>query len=261
MGYTPAPPGSRLFLDFTRDQFCGKVLDRSGMCGEPAVLEGKDGKLPSWNTRGLSFDGIDDWLVVKNNDNINLTGATPQKPIIWWFDFQLYGNNDHQWFVRKPGDDSVVSQYGLYYNGVRKNIVLRLNSATTDYSTPDYIFANGEICFFAITWDGLEIRSYKNGRYLSKKNFSTTLTPTDSNLVIGNRDVGGPTSVGNAFIGEMYQCGITVGCTINELFEWHRKHGKTGGNTLSSAVTSQGSNAQSGDISTPADSTISGLKK
>ena len=38
MGYTPAPPGSRLYLDFTRDQFCQKSLDRSGMCGEPAVL-------------------------------------------------------------------------------------------------------------------------------------------------------------------------------------------------------------------------------
>ena len=246
MFYTPAPPGSRLFLDFTRDQFCGKVLDRSGMCGEPAVLEGKNGKFPLWNTRGLSFDGVDDWLVVKNNDNINLTGATPQKPIIWWFDFQLEGNNDHQWFFRKPGTDSVVSQYGLYYNGVRKNIVLRLNSATTSYSTPEYVFADRETCFFAIIWDGLEIKSYKNREYLSKKNFSTTLAPAASNLVIGNRDVGGPASVGNAFIGEMYQCGITVGCTIDELFEWHRKHDKTGGNTLSSAVTSQGSNAQSG---------------
>ena len=55
MFYTPAPPGSRLFLDFTRDQFCGKVLDRSGLCGEPAILQGN----PIWRPDGLesTFSG------------------------------------------------------------------------------------------------------------------------------------------------------------------------------------------------------------
>ena len=54
MGYTPAPPGSRLFLDFTRDQFCEKSLDRSGMCGEPAILQGNQyGRLKGYSQRGV----------------------------------------------------------------------------------------------------------------------------------------------------------------------------------------------------------------
>ena len=48
--------------------------------------------------------------------------------------------------------------------------------------------------------------------------------------MIGNRDIGGPASVGNAFIGEMYQCGITVGASVSELHEWYRKY-KTGNHT------------------------------
>ena len=217
MFYTPAPPGSRLFLDFTRDQFCGKVLDRSGMCGEPAVLGGIP---PIWMPDGLRFSG--GYAKVENNNNIDILGASPQKPVCWWFDMQLVNPQTHGWFFRKSFEpNSISSQYGFYMS-TSSYIQVRINSSSLTLSISSNVYSKKERFFLAVFWDGEKIYGYLNGKLLAQNTLVTTI-PSGGYLCIGSRD---PDS-SSFFDGNIFQCGITVGASVSELHEWYRKY-KTG---------------------------------
>lgn len=182
MFYTPAPPGSRLFLDFTRDQFCGKVLDRSGMCGEPAVLGGVP---PIWKPIGLSFAAGN--CVIKNNSNIDIVSASPQKPVIWWFDMQLKNPTTYGWFFRKAFEpNSITSQYGAYM-ATDQYIQVRVNSASASIDIVSPIFRRKERFFLAVFWDGEKIYGYINGKLLVQNTLVATI-PSGGDLTIGMRD-------------------------------------------------------------------------
>lgn len=221
MFYTPAPPGSRLFLDFTRDQFCGKVLDRSGMCGEPAVISGST----AWIPDGLRFSG--GYAKVENNNNIDILGASPQKPVCWWLDAQLLEPKSIGWIFRKVFSlNSLDNQIGMYFSG-DEYLQVRINSATKIFDIVSPIFKRKERFIVAIFWDGVKCQGWINGEKKAEEAYSGTMLNGDY-LCIGARDPGSS----SYFDGNIFQCGITVGCTINELFEWHRKHGKAGGSTF-----------------------------
>lgn len=217
MYYTPAPPGSRLFLDFTRDQFCGKVLDRSGMCGEPAVISGTT----AWIPDGLRFSG--GYAKVENNNNIDILGASPQKPVCWWFDMQLVNPQTSGWFFRKAFEsNSIPSQYGAYMS-TNQYIQVRVNSSSSSIDIVSPVFRRKERFFLAVFWDGEKIYGYLNGKLLAQNTLVTTI-PSGGYLCIGSRD---PDS-SSYFDGNIFQCGITVGASIAELHEWYRKWRKTG---------------------------------
>ena len=212
MFYTPAPPGSRLFLDFTRDQFCGKSLDRSGMCGEPAVISGTS----NWILGGLRFSG--GYAKVENNNNIDILGASPQKPVIWWFDMQLKNPTTYGWFFRKafePG--SASSQYGAYMS-TDQYIQVRVNASSASIDIVSPVFRRKERFFLAVFWDGEKIYGYLNGKLLAQNTLVTTI-PSGDYLCVGARD---PDS-SSYFDGNIFQCGITVGASVSELHEWYRK--------------------------------------
>ncbi len=212
MGYTPAPPGSRLFLDFTRDQFCGKVLDRSGMCGEPAVISGTS----NWIPDGLRFSG--GYAKVENNNNIDILGASPQKPVCWWFDMQLVNPQSAGWFFRKAFEpNSISSQYGFYMSS-SSYIQVRINSASTTFNIISDVYSRKERFFLAVFWDGGKIYGYINGKLLAQDTLVTTI-PSGDYLCVGARD---PNS-SSFFDGNIFQCGITVGASVSELHEWYRK--------------------------------------
>mgnify|MGYP000895705648 CR=1 FL=1 len=216
MFYTPAPPGSRLFLDFTRDQFCGKVLDRSGMCGEPAVLQGN----PIWTPKGLQSTFSGGNVVVKNNPRIDIVSASPQKNVIWW-GLQNGTNNTPVWMMRKIHSGTVVSQYGF-------------NVGYTDFKFVMYIYKQGSwenISFsvvdytkdflWCVSWDGSIFTAYIDMEEIGSHAYGGKLTSSGGDLVIGGRGADG---FGQ---GNVAMCGITVGASIAELHEWHRKY-KTG---------------------------------
>lgn len=182
MFYTPAPPGSRLFLDFTRDQFCGKVLDRSGMCGEPAVLGGVP---PIWKPDGLQFAASN--CVIKNNSNIDIVSASPQKPVIWWFDMQLKNPTTYGWFFRKAFEpNSIPSQYGAYM-ATDQYIQVRVNASSASINIISPVFRRKEQFLLAIYWDGEKIKGYINEKLLAQNTLVTTI-PSGGDLTIGMRD-------------------------------------------------------------------------
>ena len=218
MGYTHAPPGSRLFLDFTRDQFCGKVLDRSGMCGEPAVLGGVP---PIWKPDGLQFASSN--CVLKNNSNIDIVSASQLRPVIWWFDMQLIEPRVNGWFFRKAFEpNSIASQYG-FYMADSSYIQVSVNGASANLDITSNVYSKKERFFLSVFWDGEKIYGYINGKLLAQNTLVTTI-PSGGYLCVGSRD---PDS-SSYFDGNIFQCGITVGASIAELHEWYRKWHKTG---------------------------------
>lgn len=227
MGYTPAPPGSRLFLDFTRDQFCGKSLDRSGMCGEPAVISGST----AWIPDGLRFSG--GYAKVENNDNIDILSASPQKPVIWWLDAQLLEPRMVGWILRKAfSPNSIDNQIGMYLAG-DSYLQVRLNSGMKIFDVISTVFTRKERFIIAIFWDGVKCQGWINGEKKAEEAYSGTVLNGDY-LCIGSRDPGSTSH----FDGNIFQCGITVGAQIYELHEWHRKY-KTGNLQNTSVVAMQ----------------------
>ena len=213
MGYTPAPPGSRLFLDFTRDQFCGKVLDRSGLCGESAVLQGE----PIWTPKGLlsTFNGGN--VVVKNNPRIDIVSASPQKNVIWW-GLQNGTNNTPVWMMRKIHSSTIVSQYGFMVSTasedfkfgmyIHKGTSEKISFSTVDY-TKDFLWC--------VSWDGSVFTVYINMEEVGSYAYDGNLTSTGGDFVIGGRGADGRGQ------GNVAMCGITVGASVSELHEWYRK--------------------------------------
>ena len=221
MSYTPAPPGSRLFLDFTRDQFCGKVLDRSGMCGEPAILQGN----PIWTPKGLQSTISGGNCVLKNNPNIDIVSASPQKNVIWW-GLQNGTNNNPAWLMRKIHSFTVVSQYGFIV-GVdselykfKMYIYTQRSWQTILFSVIDYT----KDFLWCVSWDGSVFTVYINMEEVGSYAYDGNLTSTGGDLVIGGRGADGKGR------GNVAQCGITVGASIAEIHEWYRKY-KTGNHT------------------------------
>ena len=219
MFYTPAPPGSRLFLDFTRDQFCGKVLDRSGMCGEPAIIQGE----PIWTPEGLQSTSSGGNCVIKNNPNIDIVSASPQKNVIWW-GLQNGTNNSPVWLMRKIHSGTVASQYGfivasassgLYEFGM--HIRTQRGSERILFSEIDYT----KDFLWSVSWDGSWDSSvftvYINMEEIGSYAYNGNLTSTGGDLVVGGRGADG---FGR---GNVAMCGITVGASVSELHEWYRK--------------------------------------
>ena len=216
MFYTPAPPGSRLFLDFTRDQFCGKVLDRSGMCGEPAILQGN----PIWMPKGLQSTFSGGNCFIKNNSNIDIVSASPQKNVIWW-GLQNGSNNNPVWLMRKIHSGTVASQYGFstgYTDSIFGMHIYKQGSRKILFSVVDYT----KDFLWCVSWDGSVFTVYINMEEIGSYAYNGNLTSTGRDLIIGGRGADG---FGR---GNVAMCGITVGASIAELHEWHRKRYKTG---------------------------------
>jgi hypothetical protein len=222
MYYTPAPPGSRLYLDFTRDQFCGKVLDRSGMCGEPAILQGN----PIWMPKGLQSTFSGGNCIIKNNPHIDIVSASPQKNVIWW-GLQNGTNNTPVWLMRKIHSSIVVSQYGFMVDVSSEDykfamyIYKQSTSEKISFSTIDYT----KDFLWSVSWDGSIFTAYIDMEEIGSYAYDGNLTSTGGDLVIGGRSADG---YGR---GNVAMCGITVGASVSELHEWYRKYRKTGNHT------------------------------
>ena len=217
MFYTPAPPGSRLFLDFTRDQFCGKVLDRSGMCGEPAVLQGN----PIWMPKGLQSTFNRGNCIIKNNPNIDIVSASPQKPVVWW-GLQNGTLNNPAWLMRKIHSSTTISQYAFLVDYVDSKFGMYIYKQSTwekiSFSVVDYT----KDFLWSVSWDGSVFTAYINMEEIGSYAYGGNLTSKGGDLIIGGRGADGYGQ------GNVAMCGITVGASVSELHEWYRKRYKTG---------------------------------
>ncbi len=223
MFYTPAPPGSRLFLDFTREPFSRKVLDRSGMCGEPAIIQGE----PIWTPEGLQSTFSGGNCIIKNNPNIDIVSASPQKNVIWW-GLQNGTNDNPIWLMRKIHSSTIASQYGFRVGVESEEFKFIMHIRTQRgaekifFSTVDYT----KDFLWSVSWDGSWDSSvftvYINMEEIGSYAYNGNLTSTSGDLVIGGRGADG---FGR---GNVAMCGITVGASIAEFHAWYRKSLKKG---------------------------------
>jgi hypothetical protein len=197
------------------------------MCGEPAILQGD----PIWTPKGLQSTFSGGNVVVKNNPRIDIVSASPQKNVIWW-GLQNGTNNTPVWMMRKIHSGTIASQYGFnidYGNSKFKMYIYKQEaSENISFSVVDYT----KDFLWCVSWDGSVFTVYINMEEIGSYAYDGNLTSVGGDLVIGGRGADGKGQ------GNVAMCGITVGASIEELHEWHKKWHKTG--NLQNAVAMQG---------------------
>ena len=218
--YINPPPGSRLFLDFTRDQFCGKVLDRSGMCGEPAFLTEGNGELPRWRPEGLEFGNLG--VVEHENTNTDISTATKQKPLIHWIEFTPYEMETRvMWHTMNS--PSVARIYAYTSSGGSLSFVSYGSDGSENTVLVPYEV--GKRNFAIWCWDGEKATLYNivNSRIrMAAVEFAGPLrTGEYFKILVGRSNTLSP------YRGIVSQCGVAQ-CNIIEFLEWYRSNKDAG---------------------------------
>ena len=126
--------------------------------------------------------------IIKNNPNIDIVSASPQKNVIWW-GLQNGTNSTPVWLMRKIHSGTVVSQYGFIV-GIGSDLYKftmyirtqggseRISFSTIDY-TKDFLWC--------VSWDGSVFTAYINMEEIGSYAYDGNLTSVGGDLVIGGR--------------------------------------------------------------------------
>jgi len=129
---------------------------------------------PKWVPDGLEFDGVDDYCVVENNADADITVATRERPLT--ISVVARPTGDVQSYLLAKNNDANTNQYGILYSpSAPSRLRFRTNDLGDMYSLGVPVVAN-EILFYVVTYDGVSLGEYKNGRLVSTTNVSGTLT-------------------------------------------------------------------------------------
>ncbi len=132
-----------------------------------------------------SFDGIDDYILIANNDSLNITKAITMSAWVY------IENYDDGWasILTKGDTSSMNSPYALLVQNRKLQIALNRNLLNLEETNvPDKKWTH-----ITITWDGSIVRYFINGIEESEtRNFNNSLNVIDGNLVIG-KDAPGAT--------------------------------------------------------------------
>jgi hypothetical protein len=139
---------------------------------------------PTWTTgkfgKALSFDGVDDYVLVHDSPSINITGN--QMTIEVWINPSIAGQQD-KWIVKKMFAGTEGYRLGL----VGGKVFLQIpNSTAWSYglSGTTYLLAN--TWYHAIgTYDGSTMKIYVNGTLESSMSKTENIIPAADNLWIG----------------------------------------------------------------------------
>lgn len=162
--------GLKLYLDGTYDAVNGWFVDKSGNGNHGTPYNGVTTGTGVVGD-GMSFDGVDDYISISNDDDLNITGAIS---ICFWVDLDRLDTVQHLMGYRglSSGTDRA---YAISYITNEIWFDRSDSSGTRDYikipcTTTDYIFG----CF---TWNGTtdanSLNSYLNGM----------LSDTDNSLI------------------------------------------------------------------------------
>lgn len=160
MRYDVIPPNAGLYYDFTSDPFCQKALDRSGRIrnvDKSAYLYG-----PKWVPIGLEFDGVDDYCEVENNEDADITVATPEKPLTLAVVAKPMANTT-MFLASKNYELYTTYQYGIYYEGSTQLFRSVFSDLDNVYSQ-GVRSSIGETIYYITSFDSTILREYKNGQ-------------------------------------------------------------------------------------------------
>ena len=175
---------------------------------------------PKWAPDGLEFDGVDDYCIVENNADADITVATRERPLT--ISVVARPTGDVQSYLFAKNNDANTNQYGILYSpSAPSRLRFRTNDLGAMFSLGVPVVAN-EILFYVVTYDGVSLDEYKNGRLVSTTNVSGTLT-SRNHIHIGCRK---STSAREYYykgtISELY-----IGHAIpDELIHWFERTGR-----------------------------------
>lgn len=125
-----------------------------------------------WTPEGLSFDGVDDYCQVENNADADITVATSERPLTIAIVARPKGNA--QAYLLGKNNDANTNQYSVLYSGSGK-IQFRTNDLGSVFS-PGISANQDEIVYYVISYDGANLKEYKNGTLISTLAKSGNLT-------------------------------------------------------------------------------------
>jgi len=117
---------------------------------------------PKWTPEGLEFDGVDDYCIVENNTDADITVATPEKPLT--FGIVTRPTEASSMFaLSKNYEGTTTYQYAIYYNGSDNKRLQAIMSSLSNSYSPGIDVNVGELVYYVVSYNGLTIKEYKNG--------------------------------------------------------------------------------------------------
>lgn len=159
-------------------------IDQSGF-QRPGVIDGPSLET-GYNTVGLTFDGIDDALIVPNSRSLN---PTNELAIEMWTQFSSYGNRPEtgrDWFTLLCKGDywSSASYCLLFAANTTDRIVLFLLNGTSVVSATT--FAENHVWYHIVaTFNGSLAAIFLDGELVASVPFHGNLTDNNDDLFVG----------------------------------------------------------------------------
>lgn len=143
---------------------------RLGSTDKSAYLYG-----PKWTPEGLSFDGVDDYCIIENNADADITIVSPERPLTLSVVTKPLAE-ESMFILSKNYELESSYQYALYYSGSSaskrlQSIFYGLSSAYT----PGVSLSVNEQIYYTLSYDGTVVKEYKNGVLVSSAPRTGTL--------------------------------------------------------------------------------------
>jgi len=117
---------------------------------------------PKWTPEGLEFDGVDDYCIVENNTDADITVATPEKPLTIGI-VTRPTEASSMFALSKNYEGTTTYQYAIYYNGSDNKRLQAIMSSLSNSYSPGIDVNVGELVYYVVSYNGLTIKEYKNG--------------------------------------------------------------------------------------------------
>ena len=187
---TDAPEPGALIAYWPLDESTGTTADDATGTNDGTLVGG-----PVWQPGGgindgaLSFDGVDDRVDIGNLDISGGSGMT----IAMWTRVDGFAFADGRFISKANGVDDANHWWMLStLDQTALRLRLKLDGTTQTLVTPTGQFASGEWFHLAATYDGTNMRIYKNGVEIASAAASGTIS-TDAGVAasLGNQPSGG----------------------------------------------------------------------
>lgn len=166
---------------------------------------------------GLQFDGVDDYCTIENNNDLDITTATPDRPLVLSACIRPdLVDGTVRYILSKNGSSSTDRQYALVcYNNEIYVILNGTGKARFPYTVGQWI----DVVF---VWNGSNSYGFRNGVQTG-----TTYTATDTLVSMPNIRMGcfmNGSSTSNFFQGIINDVMVSRSPDIKGLIEWRKKY-------------------------------------
>lgn len=148
----------------------------------------------------ISFDGTNDYMIVSDNDNLDVTKLTVS---LW---FKRRGNTTYTHFMCKGGAATWTAPYAIWcvrLYGTSIQSWINDGADTANYVNGVTTISNNRWYHIAITYDGTTLTLYLDGKYQNSKVRSVTLSTSIYNVYFGSTTGLGASEFLNGYMDDM----------------------------------------------------------